>query len=317
LDWDIIERNPEARLMKILVLNNDLMERTVIQQVLQVNGHEIISAENSDTAMQRLQEGEIRFVIADRENTDVDEKNFIRHVREAKPPYYIYILLITPKVQDSDVTTPRAGPDDYLRKPIVPVELKSRVSIGERILNLGDHLVQAKDTLDHTAMLDTLTGTMNQMAFLNLSRGELERARRNQTALSLIAFDADNFKAINDQHGRNIGNDVLTVIARGIREKSRPYDGLGRYEDDMFLLILPGVIGADAERIADRILKGISNTNVSLMDGTEVKVSLSAGIASAARITTATEVDDVIERTREAVSIAKRAGGDQIHTIYI
>lgn len=303
--------------MKILVLNNDLMERTVIQQVLQVNGHEIISAENSDSAMQRLQEGEIRFVIADRENTDVDEQGFIRRVREAKPPYYIYILLITPKVQDSDVTTPRAGPDDYLRKPIVPVELKSRVNIGERILSLGDHLVQAKDTLDHTAMLDTLTGTMNQMAFLNLSRGELERARRNQTALSLIAFDADNFTAINEQYGMNIGNDVLAVIAQGIREKSRPYDGLGRYEDDTFLLILPGVIGTDAEKIADRILKGIVNTSVSLMDGTEVKVSLSAGIASSARITAATEIEALIEHTREAVGVAKRAGGNQIHTIYI
>ena len=303
--------------MKILVLNNDLMERTVIQQVLQVNGHEIISAGNSDTAMQLLQEGEIRFIIADRENTDVDEKGFIRRVREARPPYYIYILLITPKVQDSDVTTPRMGPDDYLRKPIVPVELKSRVNIGERILSLGDHLVKAKDTLDNTAMLDTLTGTLNQVAFIAQARGELERARRNQAALSLIAFDADGFKSINEQYGRNIGNDVLNVIAQGMREKSRPYDGLGRYEDDTFLLILPGVIGADAERIADRILNGIANTNVSLMDGTEVKISVSAGIASSARITASTEVDTLIEHTREAVSIAKRAGGNQVHILYI
>lgn len=303
--------------MKILVLNHDLMERTVIQQVLQRNGHEILISGDSENAMELLRAGDIRFVIADRADTDVDEKQFIRRVREARPPYYIYILLITPRVQDSDVTSPRLGPDDYLNKPIVPAELKSRMQIGERILQLSDKLVQAKDSLDGAAMFDALTSSLNQKAFLTLSHGELERARRAQAALSLIALDIDNFKAINERHGESIGNDVLTVIAQGIREKSRPYDGLGRYEDDTFLLILPGVIGQDAEKVAERILNGIRNTSISLLDGTEVKVSVTAGIVAHGRITAATEIETLIERAKEAVSIAKRAGGDQVHIIYV
>lgn len=303
--------------MKILVLNNDLMERTVIQQVLQVNGHEIVNAENSETALYLLQNGDIRFVIGDRSNTDMDEKAFIRKVREMKPLHYAYILLITAKAQDADVTTPRLGADDHLNKPIVPAELKSRVHIGERILALGDNLVNAKDTLDNLAMVDTLTGALNQIAFMIFSRGELERARRSQAALSLIAFDVDNFKATNEKYGRNIGNDVLSVIAQGIREKSRPYDGLGRFESDTFLLILPAVIGADAEKIADRIIKGIENTRISMLDGTELKVTLSAGIASSARVTVSTDIDALVERAKEAVATAKREGGDHIYTIYV
>jgi DNA-binding response OmpR family regulator len=109
--------------MKILVLNNDLMERTIIQQVLQYNKHEFIPAEDSKTAMQLLQAGDIRFVIADRATTDIDEQQFIKRLRDAQPPYYIYILLIASRVTDTDVTTPRAGADDYLHKPIVPLEL--------------------------------------------------------------------------------------------------------------------------------------------------------------------------------------------------
>src|SRR5512142_3253979 len=104
--------------MKILVLNKDLKERTVIQQVLQSNGHEILAAEDSETAMQRLQEGGIHFVIADRVGTDIDEKQFIKRVRDAKPPYYIYILLITPKVRQEDVTMPRGSADDYIHTPV-------------------------------------------------------------------------------------------------------------------------------------------------------------------------------------------------------
>lgn len=303
--------------MKILVLNNDLMERTVIQQVLQRNGHEIIPAENSEIAMQLLQEGDIQFVIADRVSTDIEEKQFIRRVREASPPYYIYILLITAKLQETDIASPRVGPDDYLHKPIVPVELKSRVHIGERILALGDSLIQAKGELENTAMNDPLTQVLNQKAFLGLSIGELERARRAQSPLSLIALDIDHFKSINERYGKSIGDDILKLIAQGIREKSRPYDGVGRYEDDTFLLILPGVIGQDAEKVADRIIKGIMNTSISLKDGTAVNMAISAGVASVAHITASTDMEVIIRRALEAVTQAKREGGNQVYTMFM
>src|SRR5919198_2222169 len=99
--------------MKILVLSNDLTERQMIQQAVRQDGHEIISAGDSETAIQFLREGAIRFVIADRITTDIDQKQFIKRIRDAKPPYYIYILLLTAKVQESDITTPRTGADDY------------------------------------------------------------------------------------------------------------------------------------------------------------------------------------------------------------
>lgn len=303
--------------MKILVLNNDMMERTVIQQVLQHNGHEIIPVGDSDTAMQLLQEGDIRFVIADRATSDMDAKRFLERVRDPKPPYHIYILLLTAKVHDTDVTTPRAGADDFLHKPIVPIELKSRVQIGERILRLGENLAIARDTMERVAMYDTLTSLLNQKAFLTFSRGELERARRGQSPLSLIALNIDNFAAIIRQFGENIGKDVLIVVANGIREKSRPYDGVGRYDADTFLIILPGVIGQDAEHIAERILKGILNTEITLLDGTRVSVQLSAGIASAVHITINTEVEYMIEKAIDAMKQAEHSGGNQVSIVFM
>ncbi len=303
--------------MKILVLDADITERTVIQQVVQQNGHEIVSAENSDDAMQLLQEGDIRFVIADRVTTDMDDKRFIKSIRDAKPPYYIYILILTAKVNETELITLPNGADDFLLKPLVPPELKSRVHLGERILGLGDHLAKAKNTLERIAMFDTLTGTLNQKAFLRFSSGELERARRGQTPLSLIALDIDDFKAINAKYGENIGNDVLAVIAKAIREKSRPYDGVGRYAEDMFLIILPGVIGQDAEKIAERLIKGILNTNITLLDGREVKVRVSAGVVSTTRITVSTEIEALIQPATEAAAPAKREGGNQSHMVFV
>ena len=303
--------------MKILVLNRDLNERVVIQQVVQQKGHEIVSAETSEAAMQLLQEGDIRFVIADRVTTDIDETDFVRGIRDAKPPYHIYILVLTDKVQEPESATLPEGADDSLLKPIVPAELRSRVQLGERILALGDHLARAKDTLERIAMFDMLTSTLNQKALLRFASAELERARRGQTPLSLIALDIDEFKAINEKYGENIGNDVLSFIAQAIREKSRPYDGVGRYEADMFLIILPGVIGQDAEKIAERIIKDILNTNITLLDGREIKIGVSAGVVSTIRITVSTEIEALIQHAREAVAHAKREGGNQSHIVFV
>jgi len=303
--------------MKILVLNNDLMESTVIQQVLQHNKHEIVPAQNSETAMQLLQEGDIRFVIADRVTTDIEEKQFIKQLRDANPPYYIYILLIASKVSETDLTAPQAGVDDYLHKPIVPLELKSRVHIGERILGLGDNLVQARGVLENMAMFDPLTEMLNKKAFVNLSRGELERARRNQAPLSLIALQIDNYAEIKEKYGETIGNDALTLISQAIREKSRPYDGFGRYTDDIFLLPLPGVIGQDAEKIAERIRKGVSNINITMLDGTALNINPKIGVVSSVRITVATDVDMLIEKAMELLSSMKRGGGNQVETILL
>jgi diguanylate cyclase (GGDEF)-like protein len=303
--------------MKVLVLNNDVMEQSVIQQVLQHNGHEVVNANDSDDAMQILQEGEIRFVIVERDTTDMEEKQFIKRLRGAKPPYYIYVLLIASKVQDTDITTSRGGADDYLHKPIVPLELKSRVHIGQRILGLGNNLLSAKGAVEKTAMFDPLTKTLNEAAFLTLSRGELERARRGQTHLSLIALQIDNFDDITEKHGEEVSNDVLVLIAQTIREKSRPYDGVGRYGDDTFLIPLPGIIGQDAEKIASRIIKGILNTDISLIDGTPLDMRLSTGVVSAQRISVSMEIEMLIEKVTEAVARAKQDGDSQVYTIFI
>lgn len=303
--------------MKILVLSNDEMERSVIQQVVQHNGHETVMAGASDDAMQLLQESDIRFVIVDRNTTDADDAQFIKRIRDAQPPYYIYVLLIASKVQDVDITTPRGGADDYLHKPIVPLELKSRVFIGQRMLGLGDNLVNARGALEKTAMFDPLTKTLNETAFLTLSRGELERARRGQAPLSLIAIEIENLGDISEKHGEEIANEVLVLIAQAIREKSRPYDGVGRYDKNIFLIPLPGVIGQDAEKIAARIVKGIMNTDVSLLDGTPVNIRPGTGIAASMRVTVAMEIEMLIEKAREAVASARQNGDDQIHTVFI
>ncbi len=304
--------------MKILVINNDLMERSVIQQVLQTNKHEIVSAGSSDVAMQLLQEGDIRFVIADRTTTDIDQAQFVSRLREAKPPYYIYILLITAKVSDAEITASRAGGvDDYLHKPVVPLELKSRLQIGERILGLGDNLAQAREALDSKGMFDPRTNMLNPGAFMTLSRGELERARRNQAPLSLIAIQINNLRDVKEKFGPGVANDILVLVSQSIREKSRPYDGTGHFDESLFLLPIPFVFAPDAEKIANRLLKGIHNTDITLLDGTTIQLAICVGVVAVNRVTVNTEMDTLVEKAREALARLQRNGGTQMETVFL
>jgi diguanylate cyclase (GGDEF)-like protein len=127
----------------------------------------------------------------------------------------------------------------------------------------------------------------------------------------------DNFKEIEDKHGKDVANDVLALLAQSIREKSRPYDGTGRYKDDTFLIPLPGVIGQDAEKIVGRIVKGILNSQITLLDGTAVDIKLSTGIVSAQRISVSMEIEMLIEKAKEAVAHSKEDGDDQVYTNFI
>lgn len=301
--------------MKILVLNGDLTERSVIQQVLLRNGHHILVAETSQAAFGMLQENGIRFIIADRTNTDMDVTHFIEHVRSAPLPTHVYILLISARGQDMETLS--GLPDDYLFKPVAPADLKARVLIGERILALGDNLLRAKDQLDTLALLDPLTNLLNKKAYLPAAFGELERARRAQSPISVTVLGIDNFDGIKAVHGEEAGNDVLILLGQVLREKSRPYDCLGRWDTADFSSALPGVIGADAQKIAERVMTAIRSMHITPPDGPPLHVGMSAGIAAVNHITTATEIEPLIRGAQQAMLRAREAGGSQVFLTYI
>jgi diguanylate cyclase (GGDEF)-like protein len=300
--------------MKVLVLEPGSKERTLITQALERGGHEILAAEDGEQAWKWIEAGEARFVIADADSGEVRKADLIARARAAKINHVYFLLLSGSEKDDEQVP---ATADDVLHKPFSASELKARIGVGERILAMADHLSQARDQLENLALYDPLTGLMNHSAFFKVAQGELERARRSSSPLSMIAIDIDHFKSLNDSHGVQAGDEVLKAVAAAIREKSRPYDCLGRWTGDEFLIALPGVIGPDAEKVTDRIIKGIQTLSISAADDTELKVQASAGIASASRISAATEVEPLIQQARQAMSRAKEAGGNQVYLTYV
>lgn len=301
--------------MKILVLENNPKELALIEQALSGKKNKLIPITSIEQAWPYIKSGEARFLIANWDTSDLRGTQFISKARAVNPAVPLFILLTTLKNLD-DGFEPE-GMDDIIQRPFKAADLKNRVAMAERIIALSGSLAQAREMLESQSVFDNLTGFMNRHAFSRQATGELERSRRASMPISFIALDIDNFKILNDTFGVQIGDEVLQVVAQTIREKSRPYDCIGRWAGDEFVLVLAGVIGADAEKVAERIIAGIRGTRVEVPNEPPLNVKVSAGIASVARISTSTEAERLIETSRQAVSRAKAVGGDQIFLTYI
>jgi diguanylate cyclase (GGDEF)-like protein len=301
--------------MKILVLENDLKEYALIQTALNGNRHTLVKITSSEQAWTAVQSGVSHFIIANWDTSDLREAQFIKRVRGVKSDTPVFVLLTSGKSSDESLAPGQA--DDVIARPFKAQDLKNRVAMAERIISLASNLASARGQLEEHAFFDSLTGFMNHSAFLRQSVGELERARRASMPLSLIAMDIDNFKMINEKYGKETGDEILQVVSTAIREKSRPYDCIGRLDGDEFVILVAGVIGADAEKIADRIIAGVRGARIEVGNEAPINVKISAGIASASRISASAEMDPLIEKARFAVARAKDAGGNQVFLVFV
>jgi diguanylate cyclase (GGDEF)-like protein len=215
----------------------------------------------------------------------MDGLEVCRRVRQYESESYVYLILLTARSQKEDLITGlEAGADDYLTKPFDAQELRMRLRAGQRILNLLEELIFAREALREQAQRDSLTRLCNRATVLALLRKELLRAERlhhngKPTSVSVVLMDLDHFKHVNDTYGHLAGDAVLREAARRMREAVRPYDCLGRYGGEEFLFVFTDCESAAAGALAERLRLGMSQEAMVLAEG-QVAVTLSAGVAT-------------------------------------
>jgi diguanylate cyclase (GGDEF)-like protein/PAS domain S-box-containing protein len=138
-------------------------------------------------------------------------------------------------------------------------------------------LVRARDEAERFAAYDYLTNILNRRTFLVKLQQELYRAKREKKPLGLLMLDIDFFKKINDEMGHNAGDAVLRHFSQSILEKIRPYDILGRYGGDEFIICLPNTKFEEALKVANRLRSHIEKSNV-YYDVKQLKLTSSIGV---------------------------------------
>jgi diguanylate cyclase (GGDEF)-like protein len=201
--------------------------------------------------------------------------------QQAREPY-TYILLLTSKSDKADmVEGMEAGADDYISKPFEQNELKARLRAGRRIVELQAELLAAREALREQATRDALTKVWNRRSILEILEKELARSQRDEQPLSLVLFDLDHFKAINDTHGHLSGDGVLREVAARVQTSLRSYDSFGRYGGEEFLIVLPGCDTQQALVLAERTRELIGSQPANCCEE-EIPVTASFGVATLA-----------------------------------
>src|SRR6202050_1527887 len=208
-----------------------------------------------------------------------------QRIRERKNRPYVYVLLLTARSEKRDLLRGlELGADDYLTKPFDSEELRARLLVGERILTLQDDLIAAREELRFCATHDVLTGVSNRAAVMDALRSELSRQVREERSFGVILVDIDHFKNVNDTFGHLCGDEVLRCVTRRMKECVRPYDTLGRYGGEEFLIIASDVDGNGTLALAERIRTIVESKPVVTQAGeVSVTVSLGAAVSSSTR----------------------------------
>jgi two-component system, cell cycle response regulator len=246
---------------RIVIADDDPVSRRLLEKLLVKWSYEVTVVCDGTAAWHVLEQANApRLAILDWMMPGVEGVEICKRVRESTDKPYTYVILLTGRTDREDLLQAlKSGADDYLSKPFDAQELQARLIVGERILDLQDGLIAAKEELRFRATHDSLTGLSNRGVALDAIEREHSRLLRGGSTFGVILADLDHFKHVNDTHGHLCGDAILQETARRLAGCTRRYDVVGRYGGEEFLVVVPETDESGTRSFAERIRAVLEN----------------------------------------------------------
>jgi diguanylate cyclase (GGDEF)-like protein len=261
-------------------------------------------------AIEECRSGRHDLILVDYHMPGMNGIEFLRALRDEDHLCDIPVVMITGE-EDKDLLYKalEAGATDFLRKPVEPVELIARVRNMLRLRTRQLELTRANEQLAVMATTDELTRLANRRYILQTLANECERAKRYSRPFSLAMIDVDHFKRVNDSHGHDVGDEVLSTLAAVLVRVFRNVDCVGRLGGEEFAVCLPETDLDGARRACERLRHELAAAPGHAR-GAAVSVTVSIGLAGYDE--DAGTPESLLKRADELLYAAKRKGRDRI-----
>ncbi|HYD69177.1 PleD family two-component system response regulator [Azospirillum sp.] len=293
---------------RVLVLEDSVLDLEKITETLKRDGDHVIPAETCAKALERALNDDLDMVIVSLTLLNEDGLRLCSQLRSHERTRQVPILLV---VDEGDLNRVakglELGANDYVIKPIDRNELLARVRTQIRRKRYQERLRANYEHSLSMALTDSLTGVFNRR-YVNAHLPRLlDRAIDNHKPVSVLMFDIDHFKDVNDTWGHDVGDDVLKEVASRASRNLRTFDLVARLGGEEFVVILPDTDDEAARIVAERLRTRIADAPfaVSAPVG-EIAVTVSVGVAVGGRL--GDTADNLIKRADAALYQAKRSG---------
>lgn len=301
---------PELEKAKVVVVDdNDLITR-MIQRNLEVAGFQNPRSFNDPIeALRFVGRNGADVILLDLNMPQVGGLRVLQFLRENEASQFIPVIILTSaEDEETKLEALRAGANDYLTKPVNPIELVQRIC---NTLTFHKHSGDLKERVKHVESelrTDSLTTLKNRRAFEEQLQA-LFTSEKHQS-FSLILLDIDNFKTINDRYGHVVGDNALRFVSEVIQSGCSPDDSAFRIGGDEFAVICRSADLAYPNRLAQKFQDGIES-NIQNSDGHTSRLTTSIGIASYSDETS--DRDQLFNMADSALYQSKRQGRNSIN----
>jgi two-component system, cell cycle response regulator len=265
---------------RILLVDDEPTQRLIMARLLKRAGFEVDTADNGREALAKIRDGNFQLLITDWDMPEMDGITLCKTVRSFRDAGYIYIIMLNARDSIADVVAGlESGADDYLTKPVIEPELIARLNTGKRIVTLERSLHAANEENRRLAVTHPLTGVYNRLHLMTRLPIEVDDATRCVHPLTVVVWDIDDFKGVNDKYGHIVGSEVLVAMAKLLA----PHIALARgwfahHGGDEFIAVLPAGDLNAARSLAESLRSAMSNTPL-LINGVEIRVTASFGVS--------------------------------------
>lgn len=297
LDRLLFQRDPEPG--RILIVDDSHVEANVYAMYLTRAGMRASIVTEPMKALASLKEFNPELILMDVYMPDCSGMELARVIRQMEAYIGVPIVFLSSETdRDRQLEAVGLGGDDFLVKPIKPAHLVA--SVASR--------VERYRKLRALMLHDGLTGLLNHATTKERLIQEIERARRQNTPLSLAILDLDHFKSVNDGYGHPAGDRVIRSLAQLLTRRLRASDIAGRYGGEEFVGIFPNATPADAVALMEEIRTCFEHIRHRAGDR-EFSVTFSCGVSSfpAQRSSAA-----LIEAADQALYAAKAGGRNRV-----